>query len=56
MPLDPQKLKVLLEQAINETGAATNATLVPIGDKLGLYRTERSRGGQSTGFSPPFPP
>ena len=35
---DDSKLDALLGQIVTETGAAANAALVVIGDKLGLYR------------------
>ena len=38
MQLDMQKLEPLLGTMVNELGAAANAALVLIGDKLGLYR------------------
>ncbi|WEX73955.1 methyltransferase domain-containing protein [Sinorhizobium numidicum] len=39
MNLDMTKLEPLLGMMVNELGAAANAALVLIGDKLGLYRT-----------------
>jgi SAM-dependent methyltransferase len=38
MNLDPAKLEPLLGKVINELGAAQNAALVIVGDKLGLFR------------------
>jgi hypothetical protein len=38
MNLDMSKLEPLLETMVNELGAAANAALVLIGDKLGLFR------------------
>ena len=38
MTLDMTKLEPLLGTMVNEIGAAANAALVLIGDKLGLYR------------------
>jgi SAM-dependent methyltransferase len=38
MNLDQQKLNALLGTMVNEMGAAANAPLVMIGDRLGLYR------------------
>ena len=38
MDLDMTKLEPLLGTMVNEIGAAGNASLVLIGDKLGLYR------------------
>jgi SAM-dependent methyltransferase len=37
-PLDPQKLEQFVFGAVDEVGAALNAALVVMGDKLGLYR------------------
>ena len=36
--MDPGKLNVLLGTVVSELGAAHNAALVAIGDKLNLYR------------------
>jgi SAM-dependent methyltransferase len=36
--IDPDKLNALLEQAVQDMGAAMHAPLIVIGDKLGLYR------------------
>jgi 2-polyprenyl-3-methyl-5-hydroxy-6-metoxy-1,4-benzoquinol methylase len=36
--IDPDKLNALLGQAVGDMGAALHATLILIGDKLGLYR------------------
>src|ERR1700679_1287782 len=36
--IDLEKLNVLLGQAVGDMGAALHATLILIGDKLGLYR------------------
>ncbi len=36
--LDPQKLERFVFRAVDEVGAALNAALVVMGDKLGLYR------------------
>src|SRR5580704_19466362 len=36
--IDPDKLNTLLGQAVGDMGAALHATLILIGDKLGLYR------------------
>ena len=38
MTLDMTKLEPLLGTVVNELGAAANAALVLVGDKLGLYR------------------
>jgi 2-polyprenyl-3-methyl-5-hydroxy-6-metoxy-1,4-benzoquinol methylase len=40
--IDERKLEAFLGQVITETGAAANAALVVIGDKLGLYRAMAS--------------
>jgi SAM-dependent methyltransferase len=37
-PVDSDKLNSLLGQAVQDMGAALHATLIVIGDKLGLYR------------------
>jgi SAM-dependent methyltransferase len=44
MTLDMQKLEPLLGTMVNEMGAAANAVLVLIGDKLGLYRALAEHG------------
>ncbi len=44
MTLDMQKLEPLLGTMVNELGAAVNASLVLIGDRLGLYRSLASDG------------
>src|ERR1700743_2505485 len=36
--VDPDKLNALLGQAVQDMGAAMQAPLIVIGDKLGLYR------------------
>ena len=38
MQIDSEKLNQFLGQVVGEMGAAMNAALVLIGDKLGLYR------------------
>ncbi|QLY28395.1 class I SAM-dependent methyltransferase [Nocardia huaxiensis] len=38
-PVDPDKLMSFVLTAVGEVGAALNAALVVLGDKLGLYRT-----------------
>ncbi len=43
--LDPQKLERFVFRAIDEVGAALNAALVVMGDKLGLYRALAGAGG-----------
>lgn len=44
MTLDSQKLDALLGTMVNELGAAANAALVLLGDKLGLYRAIAAHG------------
>jgi SAM-dependent methyltransferase len=44
MNVDMKKLEPLLGTMVGELGAAANAALVIIGDKLGLYRSLASRG------------
>ena len=39
MDVDMSKLEALLGTVVNELGAASNAALVILGDKLGLFRT-----------------
>src|SRR5918999_5212 len=39
MNVDMSKLEPLLGKVVNELGAASNAALVILGDKLGLFRT-----------------
>ena len=43
-PIDEERLNALLGQAVVEFGAAVNAALVTIGDRLGLYRTLADEG------------
>lgn len=47
MNLDMTKLEPLLGTLVNELGAAANAALVLIGDKLGLYRALASGGAMT---------
>ncbi len=47
MAIDPQKLEPLLGMMVNEIGAAANAALVLVGDKLGLYKA-LAAGGPAT--------
>ena len=47
MNLDMKKLEPLLGLMVNEIGAAANAALVLIGDKLGLYRGLAEGGAQT---------
>lgn len=42
--LDESKLNAFLAQAVNDMGAAMHATLVLIGDKLGLYKAMANAG------------
>ena len=48
MAIDEQKLESLLGTMVNELGAAANAALVLLGDKLGLYRALADHGPQSS--------
>ncbi len=48
MNLDMKKLEPLLGMMVNEIGAAANASLVLIGDKLGLYRALVAGGAQTS--------
>lgn len=48
MAIDPQKLEPLLGMMVNEIGAAANAALVLVGDKLGLYKALAATGPCST--------
>ena len=47
-PIDLDKLNALLNQAVQDMGAAMHAPLIVIGDKLGLYRAM----GDGTPFTP----
>src|SRR3546814_1709455 len=40
MPIDEPRLNAFLGRALNDMGAAMSATLILIGDQLGLYRSE----------------
>jgi 2-polyprenyl-3-methyl-5-hydroxy-6-metoxy-1,4-benzoquinol methylase len=42
--IDPSKLNTFLGQAIGEMGAAMNAALIVLGDKLGLYKAMNGAG------------
>lgn len=44
MAMDPQRLEALLGKMVTELGAAANAALVMLGDKLGLYRVMAAHG------------
>jgi 2-polyprenyl-3-methyl-5-hydroxy-6-metoxy-1,4-benzoquinol methylase len=48
MNLDQDKLNSLLGTMVNEIGAAANAALVLIGDKLGLWRALAAGGAQTS--------
>lgn len=48
MILDSQKLEALLGTMVNELGAAANAALVLLGDRLGLYRALAEHGPLSS--------
>ncbi|SEH73814.1 Methyltransferase domain-containing protein [Mycolicibacterium rutilum] len=43
-PVDPEKLMGFVFRAVEETGAALNAALVVMGDRLGYYRCLADRG------------
>ena len=38
MPIDSERLNAFLGKAVGDLGAATSATLVVLGDRLGLYK------------------
>ena len=44
MPIDQAKLEKFMGQAVGEIGAAMNAALVIVGDKLGLYKAMAGTG------------
>jgi 2-polyprenyl-3-methyl-5-hydroxy-6-metoxy-1,4-benzoquinol methylase len=44
MDVDPQKLDAFMQRMVNEMGAAMNAALVLLGDKLGLYKAMAGAG------------
>ena len=44
MTLNMEKLEPLLHMMVQELGAAANAALVLVGDKLGLYRALAEHG------------
>ena len=44
MNVDEHKLHALLGMLVNEVGAAANAALVHLGDKLGLFRALAQQG------------
>jgi SAM-dependent methyltransferase len=48
MAIDQQKLESILGTMVNELGAAANAALVLLGDKLGLYRALAVHSRQSS--------
>ena len=43
-PIDESKLNMFMERAVADMGAAMHATLVLIGDKLGLFRAMSGAG------------
>ena len=45
LPFDETKLNAFMEKAVHDMGAAMHATLVVIGDKLGLYKAMAGAGG-----------
>ena len=47
MTLDMTKLEPLLGKVVNDIGAASNAALVILGDKLGLFRALAERAKRS---------
>jgi SAM-dependent methyltransferase len=47
--VDPEKLMSFVFRAVDEVGAALNAALVVMGDKLGLYRAMAGAGGMTPG-------
>jgi 2-polyprenyl-3-methyl-5-hydroxy-6-metoxy-1,4-benzoquinol methylase len=47
--VDPDKLNSFVFRAVDEVGAALNAALVVMGDKLGLYRAMAERGLVTSG-------
>ncbi len=47
MEIDPGKLEKFMGQALGELGAAMNAALVILGDKLGLYKAMAGAGGMT---------
>src|SRR5580698_1926057 len=44
MQVNPDKLNAFMGKMVTEFGAAMNASLVLLGDKLGLYRTLAAKG------------
>ena len=44
LPIDESKLNAFMERAVADMGAAMHATLVLIGDKLGLYKAMAGQG------------
>jgi SAM-dependent methyltransferase len=47
--VDPDRLSAFMGKMLNEVGAAMNASLMLIGDKLGLYKTLAAKGPLSSG-------
>ena len=44
MEVNSDRLNAFMGKMVTEMGAAMNASLVLLGDKLGLYRAPRPRG------------
>ena len=44
LPYDESKLNAFMEKVVNDMGAAMHATLILVGDKLGLYRAMTETG------------
>ena len=49
MDVNPDKLNSFMGKMLGEFGAALNASLVMIGDKLGLYRALAAKGPMTLG-------
>ena len=49
MDVDPDRLSAFMGKMLNEVGAAMNASLMLIGDKLGLYKTLAAKVPLSSG-------
>jgi len=47
MPIDPSRLDRFMNQLFADLGAPFHATLIVIGDKLGLYRALAEGGPQT---------
>lgn len=48
-PLDPEKLHAFVMKAVGEMGAAMNAALILVGDKVGLYKAMAGAGPLTPG-------